>query len=114
MSISTTTPSNSNRDPYVLPADAVWFITGCSSGLGLSLARLVAAHPTHRLVATARGPAAEDRLRTLLPGPASAAAAAAKRLLLLELDVTSPESIETAVDAVLKNPEFGRIDVLGK
>lgn len=97
-----TTPSPS-KPLYKLPSDAVWFITGCSSGLGLSLARLIAAHPTQRLVATARR---ADRLRSLFPDSAD-------RVLIVELDVTSSESIEAAIDAVLKNPNFGRIDVLG-
>lgn len=97
-----TTATNPSRPLYALPPDAVWFITGCSSGLGLSLARLIAAHPTHRLVATARG---ADRLRSLLPDSAD--------VLIVELDVTSPGSIEAAVDVVLNNPDFGRIDVLG-
>lgn len=96
-----TTPSPS-KPLYKLPSDAVWFITGCSSGLGLSLAHLIAAHPTQRLVATARR---ADRLRSLFPDSG--------RVLIVELDVTSPGSIEAAIDAVLKNPDFGRIDVLG-
>lgn len=41
---------------YQLPADAVWFITGCSSGIGKALAQHIASKPAHRLVATARNP----------------------------------------------------------
>ncbi|KAL1862821.1 hypothetical protein Daus18300_008317 [Diaporthe australafricana] len=86
---------------YDLPSDAVWFITGCSSGLGLSLAQLVAAHPTHRLVATARDP---SKFKDALP--------ASSRVLVVALDVTSTSSITSALDTVLKHPGFGRIDVL--
>lgn len=89
---------------YSLPSDAVWFITGCSSGLGLSLAQLIAAHPTHRLVATARN---ADRLRAFLPSEDP-------RVLIVDLDVTVPDSITTALETVLGHADFGRIDVLGR
>lgn len=95
--------TNTSKPIYKLPAGAVWFITGCSSGLGLSLAQLIAAHPTHRLVATARNAA---RLQALLPSD--------PRVLIVELDVTSPESITRALDTVLRHTDFGRIDVLGE
>lgn len=95
--------TNASKPIYTLPDDAVWLITGCSSGLGLSLAQLIAAHPTQRIVATARN---SDRLKPLLP-------ANNPRVLLVELDVTSADSITQALDNVLTNPLFGRIDVLG-
>ncbi|KAL8377961.1 hypothetical protein RB595_008581 [Gaeumannomyces hyphopodioides] len=91
--------SKANTTPYDLPDNAVWFITGCSSGIGLSLAELVLAHPTYRLVATARSPSALSGL-----------AGADDRLLKLSLDVTSQEAIDSAVAATLAR--FGRIDVL--
>ncbi|KAJ0118860.1 hypothetical protein J7T55_013116 [Diaporthe amygdali] len=94
--------STDNQKPvYNLPADAVWLITGCSSGLGLSLAQLIAAHPTHRLVATARNP---SKVIDALPSN--------PRVLVVALDVNSPDSITAALDTVLKHPGFGRIDVL--
>ncbi|KAI1324811.1 retinol dehydrogenase 8 [Xylariaceae sp. FL0255] len=80
---------------YTLPTDAVWFseslavpgaVTGCSAGMGPALAQLIASHPTHRLVAIAR------------------------RLLILELDVTSEEAIEAAFDAAVS--KFGRFDIM--
>lgn len=95
--------STGSNNAYALPSDAVWLITGCSSGLGLSLAQLIAAHPTHRLVATARNP---SQIRDVLP--------ANSRVLVVPLDVTSTSSITSALDTVLKHPDFGRIDVLGK
>ena len=88
---------------YFLPSDAVWLITGCSSGLGLALAQLIAAHPTHRLVATARNP---SRLKDALPSNS--------RVLVVPLDVNSTASITSALDTILKHPGFGRIDVLGR
>lgn len=92
-----------NNAGYNLPADAVWLITGCSSGLGLSLAQLIAAHPTHRVVATARNPSS---IQGVLPSNS--------RVLIVPLDVTSSSSITSALDTVLKHPDFGRVDVLGK
>ncbi|KAI0145602.1 NAD(P)-binding protein [Xylariaceae sp. FL1272] len=84
---------------YSLPEDAVWFITGCSSGIGAALALIIAAHPTHRLVATAR-------TSSKLPS----ALAPSDRVLALDLDVTSDTAIDSAVDAALAR--FGRIDVV--
>ncbi|KAI1305541.1 retinol dehydrogenase 8 [Xylaria venustula] len=84
---------------YNLPEDAVWFITGCSSGMGAALAHLIAAHPTHRLVATAR---------TSSKFPS--ALANSDRVCALDLDVTSEEAIDAAVSTALA--KFGRIDVL--
>lgn len=92
-----------NNAGYTLPTDAVWLITGCSSGLGLSLAQLIAAHPTHRVVATARNP---SKIKDALPS--------SSRVLIVALDVTSPSSITSALGTVLEHPGFGRIDVLGK
>ncbi|KAI0835730.1 NAD(P)-binding protein [Hypoxylon sp. FL0890] len=88
-----------SRHYYNLPKDAVWFITGSSSGIGLSLAQLIASHPTQRLVATARN---SSKLSGLLPQ--------SERVHTVDLDVTSEDSIDAAVNAALS--KFGRIDVL--
>ncbi|KAI0474186.1 NAD(P)-binding protein [Xylariaceae sp. FL0804] len=86
-----------NKQPFHLPSDAVWFITGCSSGIGQSLARLVA-KTQNRVVATARNP---STLADIPDGP---------NVLKLALDVTSTPSIEAALsDALLR---FGRVDVV--
>lgn len=90
------------KPAYTLPQDAVFLITGCSSGLGLALSRQIANHATHRLVATARDP---SRLKALLPLQTG-------RILILPLDVTSTASTASALDAVLSHPRFGRVDVL--
>lgn len=107
---STSTPTQ--KQPYTLPPDAVFFITGCSSGLGLALAKLIASHPTHRLVATARNPSHLSSLLLLPPQPPSSHSPSSQKILILPLDVTSPTSITTALSTTLSNPSFGRIDVL--
>ncbi|KAI2472277.1 NAD(P)-binding protein [Annulohypoxylon bovei var. microspora] len=87
----------SNSKPYHLPSDAVWLITGCSSGIGQAFAKLIA-QSSNRLVATARNPAS---LSSIPDGPDT---------LKLALDVTSKPSIEAAMSSALA--KFGRIDVL--
>jgi len=82
-----------------LPAFPVWFITGCSTGFGRDLARLVLEHGW-RCVVTARG---ADRVADLV-------ALAPDRALALDLDVTSQAQIDAAVAAARQR--FGRIDVL--
>ncbi|OBT62582.1 hypothetical protein VE03_07371 [Pseudogymnoascus sp. 23342-1-I1] len=89
--------NQSNEKPYHLPKDAVWFITGCSSGIGQSLALLIA-KSTNRIVATARNPAS----LSAIPDGAN--------VLKLALDVTSTSSIEAALSETLT--KFGRIDVV--
>ncbi|KAF9888646.1 hypothetical protein FE257_008404 [Aspergillus nanangensis] len=76
-----------NTQPYTLPQDAVWLITGCSSGIGRSLATLLASKPTQRLIATARNPST----LTYLPSHPN--------ILKLALDVTSPASVDAAFTA---------------
>ena len=77
----------------------VWFISGCSTGLGRELARAVLARGW-RVAASAR-----DRARVidLVQDHASTA-------LALEMDVTQPRQIGDAVRAA--EERFGRIDVL--
>jgi len=77
----------------------VWFITGCSSGLGRALAERVLEHG-HRCAATARNPA----------GIADIVRAYPETSLALGLDVTDDSQRR---DAVAKaEASFGRIDVL--
>ncbi|CAJ2509045.1 Uu.00g140710.m01.CDS01 [Anthostomella pinea] len=87
----------SNTKPYHLPTDAVWFITGCSSGIGQSLAQLIA-QSSNRIVATARDPASLSAIPD------------ATNVLKLALDVKSLPSIDAALGAALAR--FGRIDVV--
>ncbi len=77
----------------------VWFITGCSTGFGKELAKLVLAQGW-RAVVTARNP---DQLRDLVSGYQESA-------LGLALDVTDRHQIAEAVRQA--EEKFGHIDVL--
>jgi NAD(P)-dependent dehydrogenase (short-subunit alcohol dehydrogenase family) len=77
----------------------VWFITGCSSGLGRELSQAVLGHGD-RLVATARDTSALAGLATLGP----------QRVSTVRLDVTDTGSVQAAVAEA--DRAFGRIDVL--
>ncbi|GGF29821.1 short-chain dehydrogenase/reductase [Aliidongia dinghuensis] len=77
----------------------VWFITGCSTGFGLELARVVLTRGG-RAVVTARD---KSRLVDLVEG-------AGPRALALDLDVTRSDQIAAAVTAA--EQQFGGIDVL--
>ena len=77
----------------------VWFITGCSTGFGKELAKLVLERGW-KAVVTARKP---EQVRELVEGYQGNA-------LALALDVTKPEQVEQAVEQA--QAKFGRIDVL--
>jgi len=77
----------------------VWLITGCSTGFGRELAKLVIARGW-RAVVTAR-----DRATV-----ADLAEGAADRVLALSLDVTDSSQIAQAVTETTQ--KFGRVDVL--
>lgn len=77
----------------------VWFISGCSTGFGRELAKLVLARGW-RVAATARD---RERVLDLVQG-------AEDRALALSLDVTDQAQIDDAVTTVIER--FGRIDVL--
>ena len=77
----------------------VWLITGCSTGFGRELARLVLARGWHAVV-TARDAAA---VADIVAGHEDSAIA-------LALDVTDRAQIDAAVAAATQ--KFGRIDVL--
>jgi len=81
-----------------LPASPVWFITGCSTGFGRDLARLVLERGWP-VVVTAR---ASNRVADLIDGYSNA--------LALDLDVTDEAQITAAVSAA--RAKFGRVDVL--
>ena len=82
-----------------LPASPVWFITGCSTGFGRDLARLVLDRGW-RAVVTARD---ADRVADLVAGHDETA-------LALALDVNDQAQVDEAVAAA--NAKFGQIDVL--
>jgi NAD(P)-dependent dehydrogenase (short-subunit alcohol dehydrogenase family) len=76
----------------------VWFITGTGRGMGVDFAKAALA-AGNAVVATGRN---TDTVRT--------AVGEAEELLVVQLDVTSPEDAEAAVKAAVDR--FGRIDVL--
>ncbi|KAH8653522.1 hypothetical protein BX600DRAFT_440588 [Xylariales sp. PMI_506] len=83
--------------PPSLDYNSVWLITGCSSGLGQALAKHV--HDLgFSVIATARD---VSSLSYLPDGP---------KVLKLRLDVSSSESISSALEFAVKR--FGRLDVL--
>ena len=75
-----------------------WIITGAGRGLGVDIAK-AALDAGHNVVATGRN-----------PDTVAAALGDAENLLVVELDVTDPEQIATAVEATVER--FGSIDVL--
>ncbi|MDE2253828.1 MAG: oxidoreductase [Betaproteobacteria bacterium] len=79
--------------------DPVWLITGCSTGFGRELAKLVLARGW-RAAVTARDASKVTDI----------AAGHQDRAIVLPLDVTNPAQIDEAVAAVQRR--FGRIDVL--
>ena len=79
--------------------DPVWLISGCSTGFGRELAKLVLAKGW-RAVITARNP---DQVTDLAKGHG-------ERALVLPLDANSPAQVRHAVDEAMR--QFGRIDVL--
>jgi NAD(P)-dependent dehydrogenase (short-subunit alcohol dehydrogenase family) len=75
----------------------VWFITGCSTGFGLELAKQAIEHG-YRTVMTARDPSKLEGY------------GATDNVLVLKLDVTQPDQVAAAVTAA--QARFGGIDVL--
>lgn len=75
----------------------VWFITGCSTGLGRALAQYTLERG-YRVVVTARDPSAVKDI------------AASGDALVLKLDVTAPGEVAAAIKAA--EDKFGHIDVL--
>ena len=80
-------------------AASVWFITGCSTGFGRELARLVLERGW-RAVVTARNP---SQIADLVQGHEEAA-------LVLKLDVTDESQVAAAAKAA--QDRFGQVDVL--
>jgi NADP-dependent 3-hydroxy acid dehydrogenase YdfG len=77
----------------------VWFITGCSTGFGRELARLILERGWNAVV-TARN---EEQIKDIAAGFEDTA-------LVLSLDVTNQEQIAAAVKTAQE--KFGKIDVL--
>ena len=79
--------------------DKVWFVTGCSTGMGRDIA-LAALAQGYRVVLTARNPDTLAEIHARFP----------ERSAVTRLDVTDRAQIESAVRHA--NQVFGRIDVL--
>ena len=77
----------------------VWFITGCSTGFGRELSKLVL-ELGHKAAVTARNPNDVQDIVSQYPGAAIA----------VKLDVTKPAEVKAAVQQTVQ--KFGRIDVL--
>jgi NAD(P)-dependent dehydrogenase (short-subunit alcohol dehydrogenase family) len=77
----------------------VWFITGCSTGFGRELAKLILSRGWNAVI-TARN---ADQVKDITEGYAATA-------LVLPLDVTSKEQVAAAITKAEET--FGRIDVL--
>ena len=89
-------------------APRIVLITGCSTGIGLSTAVLLAKDPEKRfrVYATMRNLAKKDKLEE--EGKKSVG----ETLFIKELDVCSDESVAQLVQELMDKE--GRIDVLGK
>lgn len=77
----------------------VWFITGCSTGFGRELAKKVI-NQGYKVVVTARNTESIQELKQLNE----------ENVLLIKLDVTDQNQIQTAVEEAINT--FGEIDVL--
>lgn len=77
----------------------VWFITGASKGLGLTLVKRLLGEG-HRVAATSRN---EDELRKVAGEPSSS-------FLPLQVDLINEESVSNAIGKTIET--FGHIDVL--
>lgn len=93
------------------PSNRVWFITGCSSGLGRALSEAVLQHGDSAVV-TARDVRAVTDLEAKFPDQAKA----------VQLDVTDQDSIDAAIanaiawkggiDVLVNNAGFGTVGAL--
>jgi NAD(P)-dependent dehydrogenase (short-subunit alcohol dehydrogenase family) len=84
---------------YLKMKHKVWFITGCSRGLGRALTEAVLSNGD-RVAATARNPGLLEDLAKQYPNA----------IYLLKLDVNDRAQIKITVEETIK--KFGRIDVL--
>ncbi len=93
------TPGDNRTGPTVGPETPVWFITGCSRGLGASLAARVL-EQGFRLIATARNPADLTELARF----------ESDRCQVLALDVRNAEEVKVVVRQAAGI--YGRLDVV--
>lgn len=79
----------------------VVLVTGCNSGIGLSLCRLLRKNSQYRVVATARANSANELRKKF---------AEDERFIILDLDVTSSEQRQMAIEEVHRR--WGGVDIL--
>jgi NAD(P)-dependent dehydrogenase (short-subunit alcohol dehydrogenase family) len=91
------TPISNAISKAIVTEAPVWFITGCSTGFGLELAKQAIGHG-FRTVVTARDASKLEGF------------GATDQVLVLTLDVTKPDQVDAAIRAT--EARFGRIDVL--
>src|SRR5262249_10929056 len=92
-------PARALGDPVPGARDKVWFVTGCSTGMGRDIALAALSHG-YRVVLTARDPGSLAEICARFPERSAAA----------RLDVTDRAQIASAVRHA--DQAFGRIDVL--
>jgi NAD(P)-dependent dehydrogenase (short-subunit alcohol dehydrogenase family) len=83
-----------------MSTEKVWFVTGASQGLGLTLVKQLLS-TGYRIAATSRDACSLNKAVGLIDK---------ERFLSLAVDLTSTESIQQAVDETMAS--FGRIDVV--
>jgi len=88
---------NTSNSKSIVTEPPVWFITGCSTGFGLELAKRAIEHG-YRTVVTARDP---SRLEGY---------GVTDKVLVLKLDVNQPDQVAAAIETT--EARFGGIDVL--
>jgi NAD(P)-dependent dehydrogenase (short-subunit alcohol dehydrogenase family) len=88
---------NTQVNTALVTVPPVWFITGCSTGFGLEMAKQAIEHG-YRTVVTARDPSTLEGY------------GATDNVLVLKLDVTKPDQVAAAIKSA--EDRFGGIDVL--
>lgn len=82
-----------------------YLITGCSRGLGLGLARILASSPDTELVFASARTDTSSELKSLVSSSKG-------KVVYVKLDVTSPESAEAAAREVEKHLKGKGLDVI--
>jgi short-subunit dehydrogenase len=96
------TPFNMAAPTFILPDKRLtWLITGCSSGLGLALTRVIIADGRHNVIATSRNPSRTPELVAEVENAGGR---------WLSLDVAAPGACESLVKKL--EDEGQEIDIL--
>lgn len=84
---------------------STWLITGANRGIGFGLASLIAARPDTTLIACVRDLAKSSDLQNL-------PTAANTRIIVLQMDASSPESVEKATARLVDGEHISTLDVV--